>query len=284
MTVKSFIDGATQRVAQIYPEQEAKNIVLRLVEHFLSIPNYKIYSEPKMAIKPEKVLELNSALEEICKKRPLQYVLGYTEFAQLKIRVKEGVLIPRPETEELVYKIVEEFEDGSSEINILDVCTGSGCIAYALADAIPEAMVYGCDISDDALKVACKQRVKIAGSRPIFFWADALSQPPAGIPKFDIIVSNPPYVRFSEAELMDENVLKYEPSIALFVKDEEPLLYYKSIALWAKQLLKKGGKLYFEINEAFGLEVTQMLEQEGFVNIKLSKDINSKDRFVSAQI
>lgn len=312
MTYKVFIEMSSGVLAKLYPAPEAKALAVRLLSTFLKIPDYKYISEPDRRIPTDKVALLQEAVFHLSHGRPLQYVLGCAEFAGLTFKVGEGVLIPRPETEEL-FNIVaddcdrmlaqweDEVEDGSEdeaayddaeqydspdeeeevievgdkELNILDICTGSGCLAYTLAAEFPEAQVYGCDISDEALKFACKQKIKLSGARPVFFKADVLGVPPAGLPKFDIIVSNPPYVTESEKALMRANVLEYEPSIALFVPDEDPLKFYKAIKQWAMVLLRDGGKCYMEINEKFGRQVVEM-----FLGGEVMKDINDKDRFV----
>jgi release factor glutamine methyltransferase len=204
--------------------------------------------------------------------------LGYTEFAGLEIKVKEGVLIPRPETEQLYALAADTLEDicnadPSKSVTVLDMCTGSGCLAYAFASDFPQAQVYGCDKSTEALNIACKQRLKCI--KPIFFYADVLDVPPAGLPQFDIIVSNPPYVKESEREFMRENVLKYEPEQALFVPNENPLLFYRAIADWCKLLLKPGGHLFLEINEALGEETAALYE-----NSEIFVDFNDKPRFI----
>ncbi|MBR5055850.1 MAG: peptide chain release factor N(5)-glutamine methyltransferase, partial [Bacteroidales bacterium] len=219
MTYREFIDSAVSRLAPLYPADEARAAATSLLCRILNIQPYKCIAEPGTSVgSGEEALE--EALSQIEEGRPLQYVLGFTEFCGLRIRVREGVLIPRPETEEMVSMIVDDltapgapFDEnapvsGDGPIfNILDMCTGSGCIAYALADAFPEAQVFGCDLSDDALSVACRQRVKLQGARPVFFRADVLGDPPAGLPKFDLIVSNPPYVLESEKAQMRRNVL-----------------------------------------------------------------------------
>ena len=221
---------------------------------------------------------LCSALDELEKGRPLQYVLGVTDFYGHRFKVGEGCLIPRPETEELVSRMVDELsgqELGEEPFNILDLCTGSGCIAWSLAAAFPEAMVYGCDLSDAALRYACKQRVKTGGAKPIFFTADVLAAPPAGLPPFDVIVSNPPYICESERAQMRPNVLDFEPAEALFVPDDDPMRFYKAIARWADALLRPGGRIFLEINERFGPEVAAL-----FPGAQVFPDLFGKDRFV----
>lgn len=355
MTYKGFVEMATEALRELYPVDEAKAIAVRVLSTYLQIPDYKYISEPERGIAANKLTLLQEAVSQLSGGRPLQYVLGYTEFAGLKFKVGEGVLIPRPETEEL-FNIVaddcdlllakwdeeengvvsvadangavtgaeddsavsvadangavsgaeddgalsvsdangamsgedadgevaqgdapdyETIEVGDKELNILDICTGSGCLAYTLAAEFPVAQLYGCDISNEALRYACKQKIKLSGARPVFFWADVLSNPPAGLPKFDVIVSNPPYVLEGEKTMMRPNVLDYEPPIALFVPDDDPLKFYKAIKKWAEVLLREGGKCYLEINERFGPQVVEL-----FAGGSIIKDINDKDRFV----
>ena len=279
MTYREFTILAAERLSELYPEQEAKAMVSRLLCHRLDIQPYKCIAEPQTEIPKAAMENLSSDLDQLAEGRPIQYVLGFTEFCGHRIRVKEGVLIPRPETEELAGRIIDECGaielDEDQEFNILDMCTGSGCIAYALAAEFPSAQVYGCDISCDALKIACKQRVKLPAGRPVFFQADILQAPPAGLPQFDVIVSNPPYVREPEKAQMRPNVLEYEPSQALFVPDDDPLVFYRAIAFWASVLLKPKGRIYLEINEALGKEAASL-----FGDAAVLRDFNGKDRFV----
>jgi release factor glutamine methyltransferase len=205
--------------------------------------------------------------------KPLQYILGKTEFYGLKFIVNEHTLIPRPETEELVDWILkEEFSSA------LDIGTGSGCIPIVLAKNT-NAIISAIDVSEDALVVA-KENAKINEVKINFFRQDILKT--TTLPKVDVIVSNPPYVLESEQELMLDNVLEYEPNLALFVADNNPLLFYKKIGELAAKSLNCGGQLYFEINEKYGNEILEMLRKIGFVDIALKKDINDKDRMLKA--
>ena len=278
MTVGSYIKALAQKLQALYPEGEAKAIAESVVCHALAIERYKILSEPDKEIPQEAMLGLTAMEDQLLAAKPLQYVLGSCMFAGLRIRVKDGVLIPRPETEQLFSRAADDAEavmeaSEDDNFNVLDICTGSGCLAYAFASEFPDAQVYGCDISNDALSVACKQRVKCI--RPVFFLADVLQAPPAGLPKFDVIVSNPPYIRESEKAAMRDNVLKWEPSLALFVPDDDPLKFYKAIAVWAAALLKPHGVLWMEVNEALAAETAAL-----FPGSEVFKDFNDKDRFV----
>ena len=279
MTVAEFIDLCVTRLKPLYPAAEAKAMAFRLLGHYTDIPSYKYISEPSHVLPgPDREAELLAALAFLETGRPLQYVLGVTEFFGHRFKVGEGCLIPRPETEELVSRIVEDLsgrEIGDEPFNILDLCTGSGCIAWSLAAEFPEAMVYGCDLSEAALHHACRQRVKVRGAKPIFFSADVLESPPAGLPQFDVIASNPPYICQSERAAMRINVVGFEPAEALFVPDDDPLLFYRAVARWADVLLRPDGHIYLEINERFGPEVAAI-----FPGSRLVQDFSGRDRFV----
>ena len=280
MTLKGHINAIEKAVSGLYPAEEAHAIAVRTVTGLLSVPDYKYLSEPETEVSEQQSQMLSQAAERLAKGEPMQYVLGYTWFAGLRIRVGSGVLIPRPETEQL-YELAAQDCDALMQnsdddtFSILDMCCGSGCLTYAFAAEFPEAHVYGCDLSDAALAIACRQRVKLQGARPVIFKADVLQDPPAGLPKFDLIVSNPPYVRDSEKAAMRSNVLDWEPSEALFVPDDDPLVFYRAIALWADRLLKENGSLWLEINEALAQETAAL-----FTGAAIIQDLNGKDRFI----
>ena len=280
MTLKGHISAIEAAIGGLYPAEEAHAIAVRTVTGLLSVPDYKYLSEPNTEVSEEQSALLSEACSRLAAGEPMQYVLGYTWFAGLRIRVGKGVLIPRPETEQL-YELAAQDCDNlmqASEddtFSILDMCCGSGCLTYAFASEFPEAHVYGCDLSDAALSVACRQRVKLQGARPVIFKADVLAEPPAGLPKFDLIISNPPYVADSEKAAMRSNVLDWEPAEALFVPDDDPLRFYRTIALWADKLLKDNGSLWLEINERFGEETAAL-----FTGAAVIQDLNGKDRFI----
>ncbi len=239
---------------------------------------------------------LLAAVERLSTGEPLQYVLGYEWFCGHRFNVAPGVLVPRPETEELVRGVVERAErsfKGSVEapLRILDICTGSGCIAWSVAAALPGAQVFGCDISSQALGIARGQEVYAAdgeGRAAVkFFECDILAEDAleriareCGEAKFDIVVSNPPYVCESEKALMRRNVLDFEPAIALFVPDSNPLLFYRRIAELSGKILEPGGRLLFEINERFGKQTADAMEGVGFKDCKVLEDFFGKDRMV----
>lgn len=208
---------------------------------------------------------------------PIQYILGETEFYDLKLKVNPSVLIPRPETEELVHWITETKHNNLH--NILDIGTGSGCIALALKNRLKNTGVAGIDISENALQVARENAIQNK-LEVEFFKADILNWENCKWKLFDVIVSNPPYIRESEKKKMNANVLNYEPENALFVSDKEPLVFYRKIAEFAKKYLEKNGWLYFEINEKLNEEMKKMLNNLEFVNIEIKKDLNRKDRML----
>ncbi|OFY87363.1 MAG: protein-(glutamine-N5) methyltransferase, release factor-specific [Bacteroidetes bacterium RIFCSPLOWO2_12_FULL_35_15] len=290
----------------IYEKEELETIVAYCFEEFLGIKRSEILQRKNETMTESQLLKFNFAIKDLKRQKPIQYILGKADFYGLKFIVNEHVLIPRPETEELVDIIVKEFKvqrlkfknsslpdeqisnlnsrvsDLNSQFSILDIGTGSGCIPIALKKNIPEAKIYGLDISEKALDIA-KQNAVLNKVEVEFILNDILD-PNIQFPnsKLDIIVSNPPYIRISEKETMHKNVLEHEPHLALFVNDNDPLLFYKAIADFALKNLNPTGKLYFEINENFGFETKQMLEKKGFKNVDLIKDLNGKCRIIKA--
>jgi len=228
---------------------------------------------------------LNNILERLLKHEPVQYVLGIADFCGLKFKVDKNVLIPRPETEELVYlakKYLKSINQKSTnqKSRILDIGTGSGCIAISLKKNIPDAEVFATDISEEALNVA-KENARINHVEINFFQDDILNSKIVNQKsKFKIIVSNPPYITEKEKALMDKNVLEFEPQQALFVADDDPLKYYKAIAQFAKINLKENGKLFLELNEQFACQTSELLAQVGFANIQIINDMQGKERFI----
>lgn len=282
MTVDEYIRVFRKRLEVLYPPEEARAVALRAVSAVMSWEPQKIYSSGDTSLSEEQCCKLDRISCDLEKGRPAQYVLGSTEFAGLRIKVKEGCLIPRPETEQLFNLAADDAEammenagDELETFNVLDICTGSGCLAYAFAAEFTGIQVYGCDISDEALSIACSQKIKQCAAKPVFFSADVLKEPPTGLPEFDMIVSNPPYIMEGEKALMQKNVLEYEPHIALFVPDDDPLKFYRAIARWADVLLKKNGHIWLEVNESLAEETAAL-----FKNAEVLKDFNDKARFV----
>ncbi len=226
------------------------------------------------------ISDLDKIIAELREWRPVQYIIGVASFDDMDLEVSEGVLIPRPETEELVEWVATEAPHGAK---IVDVCTGSGCIAIALSCRVTKSRVWGIDISQDALAIARRNVAKYAPSVELVE-GDALgdfSQLIDG--EIDVVVSNPPYIPKSDSKLMRRNVTEHEPSIALFVEDDDPLLFYRSIARTARKMLKVGGKLYFEIYENFATEMVDMLTTEGYSNIVVREDFRAKPRMICAE-
>lgn len=270
---------AYQELENLYPKSEIKTFVLMLFEHFLGWNTAHFLAFKNSTINQSDLLKFNFAIKDLRNGKPIQYIIGNVEFCDAVLSVSPDVLIPRPETAELVYLIADNEKERSPQ-HILDLCTGSGCIAIALAKAFPSAMVFAFDISAEAMAVAQKN-AECNHANVSFLIADILREEnPAG-ESYDIIVSNPPYVRDMEKTMMNRNVLDYEPHIALFVPDGDPLMFYRHIAEFASKHLRTGGKLYLEINEALGNETAALLEKQGYRPI-IHKDSFGKDRMIEA--
>jgi len=263
-----------------YPDNEIRNIFYIASEHLLNYSKIDILLKSNEPISAENTKKFNQMLIRLRKWEPIQYITGFTEFYALTFRVDSRVLIPRPETEEFVQWIIHE-ETGSS-LNLLDIGTGSGCIAVSLAVNLPEASVSAFDISAEALVVA-RMNAQINRADVNFFTRDVLDSNIALPGKYQVMVSNPPYVRKLEKALMRRNVLDFEPGIALFVPDKDALLYYRSIALLGLKYLKDGGALYLEINENYPHEMVRLLESTGFYGVEIRRDLNGKARMVRAR-
>ena len=268
----------------LYENKEIKNLLHLIFEEYAGLSRTDILLNTELKVNESELLKIHFAVKDLKKFKPVQYIFGKTNFLGLDFIVNPDVLIPRPETEELVSLIVKDYKDNKEEINILDIGTGSGCIAICLKKFIPFSKVYAIDNLPEALKTAKinaeNNKVDIK-----FICLDILDkQLWKNLPQFDIIVSNPPYIRESEKKLMNKNVLDYERKEFLFVPDNNPLIFYKAISDFATEYLKKNGILYFEINENSGASVVKMLEDKRFGNILLLKDIRGKDRIVKIGI
>ncbi|EMR01066.1 peptide chain release factor N(5)-glutamine methyltransferase [Cesiribacter andamanensis] len=248
-----------------------------LLEGIVGISLMDVVLDKKIALSAQQEQLLQQAIARLLRHEPLQYVLGVANFRGHDFVVSPAVLIPRPETEELVQRILERHQQ-QHPLRILDVCTGSGCIALSLAKELPGASVWATDISPEALAIAEQNRQRL-GVEVQLLQADAL-QAPFPAEELDVVVSNPPYVRQSEADKMQPNVLDWEPHLALFVPDEDALRFYRAIAREAAKKLKKGGWLYVEINEAYGHEVAGLLQQLGFGQVQVLPDLQGKARMV----
>ena len=263
--------------SELYGEEEGRQIAEMIVLAKGAITRNQLLIEPGKELE---IKDIDTIIAQLREWRPMQYIIGLSSFDDMDLEVGEGVLIPRPETEELVEWIASEAQQSAK---IVDVCTGSGCIAIALRRRLSNSRVWGIDISKEALNIARRNAQKFAPSVE-FIEGDALgdfSQCVDG--KVDVVVSNPPYIPISHRELMRLNVTEHEPSIALFVDDNDPLLFYRSIARRARIMLRMGGKLYFEIYENFADEMRVMLSSEGYSNIVVREDFRGKQRMVCAE-
>jgi len=263
-----------------YADEEIRQIFFLTSEYLLNYSKIDTFLKGNEAISSEIAEKYRGNLERLKNWEPVQYIFGHSWFYGLKLIVDNRVLIPRQETEELVQWIISSEADGGYDL--LDIGTGSGCIAVALAVNKPQIRVSACDISPDALDIARKNALVHQITMNCFIWdiLDDLVPLPS---KYRVMVSNPPYVRLQEKIMMKRNVLDYEPGLALFVPDQDPLLYYKRIALAARKYLLDGGSLYLEINEIFPAEMVKLLKNAGFYGIEVRKDINGKSRMVRAR-
>ena len=279
MILKSLRTFFNDELIGYYPETEVESFFNLLSEDILNMKRITISQNLYAVVSGKKYEKFQKAITRLKNYEPIQYILGNTEFYGLVFDVNPLVLIPRPETEELVGWIINDCKN-KQDISILDIGTGSGCIAVTLAKHLPKAKVYALDVSEDALKLA-KVNATNNEVEVEFIEADILDGD-IGNMQFDVIVSNPPYVREKEKEAMSANVLNHEPHLALFVKDDDALLFYRKIAEISENILKPNGQLYFEINESLGEPTKELLANNSFNNIELKMDVFEKDRMIKA--
>lgn len=281
--VKDIRKYYCEQLCSIYDKEEANAMILILFDHYFKIDRVRMALEPNLRLSESEMLTFHFAVKDLLKNKPLQYIIGETEFCDLKFKVNENVLIPRPETSELVHLIAKSQKSTvNSQQSILDIGTGSGCIAISLAKQLPQSQVYALDISEKALCVA-KDNAYINNVDITFIHDDILSLRNKIETKFDIIVSNPPYVRDLEKAEMRDNVLNWEPHNALFVSDDDPLIFYRNILEFTKTHLKENGEVWFEINEYLGKEMKDLCCEMGFSNVNIYKDFREKERFLSVR-
>jgi release factor glutamine methyltransferase len=284
LTLGQLYTHLLSELKSIYPYEEARSVVFSLLEHYLQVSKAKVMLQFNFEVPDLSLPPLAKAMEDLLNHKPLQYIIGKTWFLDGEFKVNNHVLIPRPETEEMVKSIIDHFDSITGEYSypprVIDIGTGSGCIAITLKNHFPEFPVVALDISEDALQVARTNALNHKAD--VAFWHADLFDPEAvdGLSVFDVIVSNPPYVLESEKKLMQRNVLDYEPAAALFVSDQDPLIYYKAIAEFASINLRPGGHIYLEINENFGDQVKSLYLTSGFVEVEIRKDLSGKDRFL----
>ena len=288
---KSLFTQLVSEITSVYEENEAKSIVYLLLEHYLNFSKTDILLDYPI----NQSFDFQDIIHRLKTQEPVQYIIGETEFYGRKFKVNPNTLIPRPETEELVQLTINSYKsrgeqllignkkifNSQSSLSVLDMGTGSGCIAISLACELPNAQVYAYDISENALKVA-KENAVMNKVNVIFEQVDILNPSPSSLSLFSIIVSNPPYVMNAEKLEMEQNVLDYEPHLALFVEDSNPLIFYKAIAEFASKKLINQGLCIVEVNQAFGLETAELFWNQGFRSVEVVKDMFGKDRMVKA--
>lgn len=296
MLLAEFVKAGTKALESLYPQKEARSIVLMLCEEVLGTENYTHIVEPEFKIDDKKLPELEAAMERLKKMEPVQYVLGRTEFYGRTFKVDPAVLIPRPETELLcrdaiklgmrVYRMRSPYGKNAEPVRILDLCTGSGCIAWTMALSIPGSRVTAVDISDAALEVAAGQdfasELKSKETfKPEFIKADVLdSEQEIELGPFDMVLSNPPYIMESEKEDMRRNVLEYEPESALFVPDDDPLLFYRAIARWSQRFMSPDGVGLSEVNESLARQTETVFKAAGYAHTEIVRDLSDKNRYI----
>ena len=283
MTFKNLKNNFIKTLKHLYAEHECESIFYILAEHVFKSTKSEIHLNFNNNIPIEKLLDFNNCLSELKQSKPIQYVIGESSFFDLNFIVNENVLIPRQETEELVNLIINDNLNSKSRLKILDIGTGSGCIAISLSKNISKAEVFACDISEKALEVAKNNAVR-NNCNVSFFKLDIANCENYKVnEKFDIIVSNPPYVIKDQKSAMQKNVLDYEPHIALFAPDDSPLFFYDKILQFAEKYLVSGGWIYFEINEIYHSQIEELISKFNYKNIEIVKDINDKFRMAKAQ-
>lgn len=280
MTITNCIDLIVSRLSTLYDAGEAGSIAKLVLEHYTGINHAQLKSKGEIALNAIQSAQVTQAIQQLLQHEPVQYVLGEAWFAGMRFIVNENVLIPRPETEELVNWIAEENRS-VKPLKILEIGTGSGCIAITLKKKIPQAEITAIDVSEGALATA-RQNAKILGAEVDFLQADFLNErswPQLG--RFDLIVSNPPYIPAEEKERLAKNVTDWEPATALFVPDNDALLFYKKIAAFGKLHLKSGGSVYVECHQEYASATMQLFEKEGYP-AQVKKDIFDNERMLKA--
>nr|WP_041302089.1 peptide chain release factor N(5)-glutamine methyltransferase [Lacinutrix sp. 5H-3-7-4] len=289
MLIKDLKNIFHKELDAIYGVEEVASFFFICTENYYNVTRLQLALDSDLAINKEEQTVIFNALEDLKNEKPIQYIIGETEFYGLPFKVNKHTLIPRPETEELVTLVLKTAKQKLKEskpLTCLDIGTGSGCIAISLAKELKEAQVYAIDVSTEAIKKA-KENAVLNNVAVEFIKCDILNACNETLNKdlkFNVIVSNPPYVRNLEKAEIKNNVLNNEPHLALFVEDDNPLLFYKAIAEFATKKLHKNGKLFFEINEYLGEETKALVENIGFKNVEIIKDIFNKDRMLSADL
>ncbi len=290
MTLNEARTVLTKELKNVYESDELRNIIELVIEHITNMSRAEQVKNKVPYLTCTQLEDLDAITERLKKNEPVQYVLGEAWFAGMKFKVNKNVLIPRPETEELVDWIVKESQKSNPESfrdksqNIIDIGTGSGCIPITLKHQLPEANVSAIDVCSEALFTATENAIKL-NTEVDFTLLDFLDEEKWNeLHQYDIIVSNPPYVKQSEINTIHERVKEFEPHLALFVPDNDPILFYKKLSDFSMKHLNAGGKLFVEINEALGEAVSNLFRSAGFLNVDLKKDMQGKDRIVMASV
>lgn len=279
-----------KELENLYPPDEIETFLFFSFNEYFGFTRSDMVLKKELRLSESELLKFFRVIRKLKLHVPIQYILGNTEFYRLKLKVNEHVLIPRPETEELVDWIVEESKVQSSKLKVLDIGTGSGCIAIALKKNMPEAEVYALDISENALAVA-KENAEKNNAEVHFLQGDILTNSLIHYPDnyrdtnspIQLIVSNPPYITEKEKSAMSANVLDHEPHTALFVPDNDALLFYRAILDFAKEKLAAGGNVYFELNSTYAAAVAELAAAKGFINCSIRKDLNGKERMLRCE-
>ncbi len=281
--IKECIDYSTDQLLDKYPVKEIHSMVYLMLEELLSISRSELLTNFHRTLDTSLTSKIKDIVSDLKKEKPIQYILGRTDFYDCRILLTSGVLIPRPETEELVHWIIEETT--GRKVSIVDIGTGSGCIAIALAKNLGSATLFATDNSGLSLSIA-KKNAAINNQEITFIHHDLISSKRlSNLPPVDIILSNPPYILESEKDQMGQNVLAYEPHEAMFVPDHDPLVFYRAILNLAHTHLTPGkGMVYFEINERMGHAMADLLKENHFNNIELKRDLNGKERMIRARL
>lgn len=279
-TVGKLLEYTLGELAPVSDETESLNIACILFEHYFGWSRADLVIRAEERVSESEILHVHKTLLKLKEGQPVEYVVGNAVFGDLTLKVNEHVLIPRPETEELVAWMVSEEAD---QKHFLDIGTGSGCIALGLAHGLKGAQITACDVSQEALTLA-RENGAALGLDVNWLGHDILNHKVSNLPQpLQVIVSNPPYVLEKEKEEMQSRVTDWEPHVALFVPDEDPLLFYRHIIAAGKELLAKNGSMYFEIHEAFGRDIFDIFEQHGYGEIRLKQDLQGKDRMIKAK-
>ncbi len=279
--IEALLPYYRNKLKDLYPQNEIDSLFYFMCYFMFNLERHEVkYADHRLS--ESELLIQRDIVKRLLQSEPIQHIIGYTEFYGLKLKINHNTLVPRPETEELVDLIIKENTD--KNLTFIDIGTGSGCIPIALLKNKPDWQGFGIDFSAEALKIANWNAVLNELKPTSIEWRehDILKQDFSSFPLFDLIISNPPYVLESDKKEMDDNVLKYDPHTALFVPDEDPLLFYRRILALSEAQLKENGKVYFEIHEKYGQAVCDLIADFGLKNIAVYQDLQGKDRIVTA--